>query len=895
MSVITDNYTIDLGDNSNLSLTKSIYDIQEPDKRKSNFTKTITIPSSTANDLVFASWFDVNFYLSNDLQQQPFFNPNKKAPCILHTSELEQMTGYAQMTAITLNQGKWEYEVTLYGELRDLFAIITNKKLSDLDLSEFNHPYNETSIVNSWTAPTGAGYVYPMIDYGDNHDHWVNGVNTSNVFWITEHFKPFIYVKTIIDKIFADSGYNYSSSFFNSALFKKLIYQGDIAGLIKTNQEIEDYSVVATNTTTQTFTNLGDDRTPANIYSNYKILYDTIDLDTNTQYNPATGTTTILQGDYYNFYGEFRIKLTNTSVINLADNLSFALCVIDSTGTILSTKKVKLNLLEMFPLGGVFNAGTSYTFKAIHQDFLRLDAGQQVRVCLRALSTNYVKPYISIEVTNIENSFSFTPWASTLYGTDVKVSQMLDDKMSQKDFLMNIVKMFNLYIEPYHFREGDVNSGKYNEYLIETRDEYFTDDVIDWTANLDLSKEFTIKPAFTENKYFKFTYASDNDYLQERYKAQTNRIFGDYIHQIDNDFVKETKKIEIQFAQTLITDTSLTNFKTPMPTIKMDNSYGDTRKDGKPRILFYNGLQNCADWSLNGTRKQQYPLATNYDDWTNPTCDLNFGQPSVVYYNGVNGELTFTNGTLFNRYYYRQITETTDRNSKIIECYMRLRPSDIHNVSFRPLYFINNAYYRLYEIIDHNYEQTTLCRFLKINEASPITNSLVKTRGARITTTGTKDKTPYKDGSNQSNPIKNGYGLWKTGGGVVIADGVLTNGFTKGIAGSNVLQGGLATSEIVRDNIIDLGFNYLNSVTSNYTITGMEGSPLYIIVDTSAGNVTITLPEEVANDGKVYYIYKSVVAHKVIVNKHDATLKKEINGKVGHKFMLIDGDVFELI
>jgi hypothetical protein len=201
----------------------------------------------------------------------------------------------------------------------------------------------------------------------------------------------------------------------------------------------------------------------------------------------------------------------------------------------------------------------------------------------------------------------------------------------------------------------------------------------------------------------------------------------------------------------------------------------------------------------------------------------------------------------------------------------------------------------LYEIIDHNYEQTTMCRFLKINEASPITNALVKTRGARITTTGTKDKTPYKDGSNQSNPIKNGYGLWKTGGGVVIADGVLTNGYTKGIAGSNILQGGLATSEIVRDNIIDLGFNYLNSVTSDYTITGMEGSPLYIIVDTTAGNVTITLPEEVANDGKVYYIYKSVIAHKVLVNKHDATLKKEINGKEGHKYMIIGGDVVELI
>ena len=96
-------------------------------------------------------------------------------------------------------------------------------------MSEYDHIYNKTNQTNSWATsiikngstyvnfssgnPTGEGYVYPMIDYG-----FGNGTS-----YDVRHFYPAVYVKTIIDKIFSEAGFQYESTFFTSQFFKRLI------------------------------------------------------------------------------------------------------------------------------------------------------------------------------------------------------------------------------------------------------------------------------------------------------------------------------------------------------------------------------------------------------------------------------------------------------------------------------------------------------------------------------------------------------------------------------------------------------------------------------------------------------------------------------------------------
>ena len=876
MSLITDNFTLDLGEDSNLTLTKSIYNIQEPDKRQSSFTKTVTVPSSSNNDKIFQSWFDVNFVLDNNNQFEPFFNPNKKAPCILHTDTISQMTGYAQLTDIVIVDGKVEYKLTLYGENRDLFAVLTDRKMNELDLSEFNHTYNETNIEASWSNTSG--YVYPMVDYGDNHIHWVNNKINATDWWVTEHFKPWLFVKTLVDKIFQDAGFSYYSSFFNTDNFKKLIFQSDVDGLTKDDSEVDALSINATRTTTLSYSSISNNKTALQCYTNYPIIFDSELFDPASQYNSTTGVTICDTTGKYNPNVVYYFSVTNNDVVPLYGNLKITIAGIKSDGAVFfsESKTIDFGLAVGSPLNLAPSGTSSFDF-TLSGSNIPINAGDTFKVCLRSVENAVIQTGAFYYVNNLtigtltNTEYSLTPSSETVYGDTVNMSNLLDSEMTQKEFIMNLVKMFNLYIEPYYFRTGDANSGKYAQYLIETRDEYFTNDVVDWTMNLDNSKDFIIKPsALIDSKFLQFTYASDNDLMNDLYTGQTGRIYGDYLREIDNDFAKDTKKIEISFSPCVMSDSSQTDhWSRIMPVIK--NQDGTLRKDGKAKILFYNGLRSSS-WNFNGTGKTTYPLASNVDDWDNPTTDLYFKQPKLIYYKGDSkGQVTFTNGTLFNKYYYRQIVETTDKNSKMIECYMRLRPSDVHNLSFRPLYFIRDAYYRLYEMVDHNYEDTTLCRFLKINEATPISNASTTTRGGRGVIIGTTEKTPTK-----YIPIDTGIGdKWRgglkdvTSGGGVTGGGVIKEGFVVNISGNNVLTGGLYTGEVIRDNTVALGFNHDSVASGDTYVTGMEGSPYYLLCDTTLGDINVHLPDETLYPGNIIYIYKSPSANHVYV--YDST------------------------
>lgn len=894
MSLLTDNFTLDLGEDSNLTLTKSIYNIQDPDKRQSSFTKTITVPSSANNDKIFASWFDVNFVLDNNNQFEPFFNPNKKAPCILHTDTISQMTGYAQLTDIVIVDNKVEYKLTLYGENRDLFGILTDRKMNELDLSEYNHTYNEATIEASWSNTSG--YVYPMIDYGDNHIHWVNNQVNARDWWVTEHFKPWLFVKTLVDKIFQDAGFSYYSSFFNSDNFKKLIFQSDVDGLAKSDSEVEAMSVDAEVNTEVNISNVGPNRTGSYCYTNTAIVFDNELLDPLSQYDITTGITSVNTSGQYVVVYELNVRLTNNDVYSIPSgtNIKITFAGVKSNGdtiftynynTILSSGLGPTNYLD-------FLVGFGPEISLLNTDDFKLV------VRLTDTAGNIFYPPTNFEVKIKSGStYSIYPVAQTIYGDTVNVSTLLNSEMTQKEFIMNLVKMFNLYIEPYYFRSGDDNSGKYAQYLIETRDEYFTDDVIDWTMNLDNAKDFVIKPsALIDSKFLHFTYAEDNDLFNDLYTNQTGRIYGDYLREIDNDFAKDTKKVEISFSPTIMSDSSQSDhWSRIMPVIK--NQDGTLRKDGKAKILFYNGLR-ASSWNFNGTVKTSYPLASNVDDWDNPTTDLFFKQPKLIYYKGDSkGQVTFTNGTLFNKYYYRQIVETTDKNSKMIECYMRLRPSDVHNLSFRPLYFIRDAYYRLYEVVDHNYEDTTLCRFLKINEATPISNARTTTRGGKGVIIGTTEKTPTK-----YIPIDTGIGdkfrgglKDVTSGGGVTGGGVIKEGFVVNVSGNNVLTGGLYSGEVIKDNIVALGFNYEAVASGDTYVTGMEGSPYYLLCDTTLGDINVHLPDNTIYKGNVIYIFKEPSANHVYIYDSTDTLFHTITSSgVTHKILYTENGLILL-
>ena len=198
--------SIDLIDNVPYSLNYAIADIREPAARNSSYSKTIKIPGSKANNILFAHIFEINIDCN--------FNPNLKTPCKLYIDELLQIQGFLRLLKINkTDDNQIEYEVAITGNVGNIFTDWGDKQLTDLDLSAYDHTYNKTVQKASWTAPVGVGYVYPMIDYA----------KTNGLTYDVENFYPAIYVKQYIDSMFALAGYTYSSSFLNTDFFKRLI------------------------------------------------------------------------------------------------------------------------------------------------------------------------------------------------------------------------------------------------------------------------------------------------------------------------------------------------------------------------------------------------------------------------------------------------------------------------------------------------------------------------------------------------------------------------------------------------------------------------------------------------------------------------------------------------
>ena len=86
-----------------------------------------------------------------------------------------------------------------------------------------NHTPTSGHVSGTWTASGAAssGYVYGVIDAVGFTDILNVGGGWFQAAWW--QLGPSIYVKKMVDLIFAEAGYRYSSSFFNSDTFKKLV------------------------------------------------------------------------------------------------------------------------------------------------------------------------------------------------------------------------------------------------------------------------------------------------------------------------------------------------------------------------------------------------------------------------------------------------------------------------------------------------------------------------------------------------------------------------------------------------------------------------------------------------------------------------------------------------
>lgn len=948
--IFINNTQVDLSEDISIPLNYAIADIREPQKRNTNFSKTVTLPGTASNNVLFSHIWDIGVSLisSGNTNFNPTYNPNLKADVLVLQDGNEVFKGFAKLDNIVNVNGKVEYEMSFYGNLANIFTTLGESKLSELDLSEYDHTYNKTNQVNSWDTsiikngstyvnfsggnPTGEGYLYPLIDYG-----FTNG-STFDV----KHFFPAVYVKTIIDKIFAQAGFQYTSNFFNSTFFKKLVIPFNGTTLKLSDSQIQNRQIRASNNSTITLQNTA--------VGNTTIAFDNDttapNSDPGNNYNTSTYKFTAANSGTYlvtfyvscsakhvntvspttnnaNILGWFQIRNTATSPQTIYNTVGVGFVAANSN---LSANLV--NLIVPFGTNNIVNGASTQTatYGVQWQGFL--NAGTTLE-CVFQPSGN--SPYVGGGYANINldtNSYFQVKLADTqiLEGDTLQVNQVLPENIKQSDFISSIFKMFNLYI--------DQDNTVTNKLIIEPRDDYYASSggtTLDWSYKLDYSKAYETKPmGDLESKNYIFTYKDDSDYYNETYKKKFNETYGIKEYEIENDFLKSDIKNELIFSPTPLADYIGIDRVIPKIFI-VDNNGQPKPKPGNIRILYYGGVKNTSQpysyvASSGVTTQTTYPYVGHLDDPLNPTLDLNFGAPIEVFYTTQN----YTNNNLFNKYWKKFVQEISDINSKIFTGYFYLTPLDVLKLDFKNFYYFEGDYWRLNRVFDYNPNQmsVTKCEFIKLIEYPTFVPTNTTNIGGGIKeddVTGWYNTQRVGTIFGGESMGENIYIDANVSGAKISGSDIYVSGANKGLAifGSSgiAVYPNVNYSTVLNSNggsITQSNALYINnlpikdtasgvrvkSITANYTTDWYD---TILLVNATGGNITITLPDSglVASTkdemGKIFYIKKvDASANTVTVDGYstqtiDGATTNVINTQYDSITIVSDGSNWHII
>jgi len=683
-------------------LNFQVGDIRDISQRKGNFSKTITLVGSKNNNDLLNHYYDVNIEAGT-------FNINTLTTCsviqdgipIMEDAVL-QLTSVKKVQLTDGYEEHVEYEVLVRDSKGDFFTAINNKELTDIDFTDLNHTFDANNIQMRFGNTVTDGFKYFLPMSGDAN-------------YMINEFKPAIFAKVYMDRIFADAGYQYNWPTLSATKFDKLIipYNGG-----SDNFDFADYVVRAEKTTPSTVTSALSIQPSTSVYTFTGL---TELEDPQNLFNPLTGVYTT----------PFNINSANSQYYEIKILINFSLDVnFPSGNTSVGTPQFYLNFFNApynvnvssplyNGLTGVLGPG-SYNV-AVDTLLVSIQATDATLLPqLTALTTNvqaffftgggfYTIPY-NLDLTINSADITITPSSNIVaVGGTLDVNDYVPKKIKQSDYVKAIFNMFNLYAE--------VDKSQPNMLNLVHRDDYYdAGKQVDWTYKLakDQEQSLSFLPELTSKKVI-LTYAPDKDDPNVMYTNATNQIYGQAEVIFDNEYVKDVTTKAVLFSPTPVIDTT---FGAYVPQIM------GSQPDINIRILYDStaevGLTNCAAFniydygSVGATNLTSYPYVGHFNDPLNPSWDLNFAICSFYYYQ----PLTLTDNNLYNKYWRRTMGQIN--NGKMLTAYFDLKEPDIQSLELNDKIRIDNSWWNINKVIDYDANANKLTQVELISVDSEI-------------------------------------------------------------------------------------------------------------------------------------------------------------------------------
>ena len=543
---------LDVFDDEDIQLSNNVTGLFDIGVLPSDFTRQITLPGTKVNNAFFEHVYDISI-------DSPFlFATNIKVPAYFDFDSVYLSQGYLQLNKVNVRANKFieSYEVTIYGTLSSFGRDINRNFLTDLSsLSQYNHTASYDNISASWGGNLFNGdIVYPLVDYGTGYQYAAGdlqtfGMNDFNGALTVQNFKPAIRAKAVLDAIFEEAGYTYTSSFLNESWFQEVYMICNYAlkypefsdvdletyGKIKvgpiSGSNMTDVVLDSGSWTTLPWINVLSD--PQGFYNSnaYRVEQKTnlegilnLNINVSCSVNNMPGTFS------QNGTWQLRLKETGSSTAYGTTALQSYIQFFDQlqqsrTGGINTTYELQTQFkLYDIPAGGYYIQ--------IRQS---PDSPTPPLPVVTMDPEGTTKSYIQITQVNQAADGRIMDIPSNMpYGTN---------GIKQIDFIIGLQKKFNLVIYP--------NKSKPNEFIIESFNNWYNRGVRwDFNKYINLDDKIEVIPAnnLAVNQ-LNFGDTLDQDYIAQQFSKEANREFGKvYYTDTTNFFSQGSFDVKTTFA-----------------------------------------------------------------------------------------------------------------------------------------------------------------------------------------------------------------------------------------------------------------------------------------------------------------------------------------------------------
>lgn len=708
-------YRLDITKEISALLNFAIDDIKDFSSRSTTWSRTIVLPGTANNNKRLGHIFQVgqsNTYNADLPNVNYNFNAAASARVILFQDQLQTFKGVLRLMQINISngfQGSCEYEVSIFGNLVGLNVALSGRLLENLDFSAYDHVYNDANIVGSWDNPGGSGVYYPLIDYGT--------YSTNKHDWDIKTFRPGLYVREYIDKMITVAGYRWVGPLLDTPRVKSQViphakkimtvsltdlfaaegaatYYGTPPAFIQ-NFGTEEHSVpIRFDTTTGTgFTaNVGPDKITFTFNGTV-----TTNIEIRFLFNISSGADNAPPDP------------NGLGIIDIWKNATFDINGGHTAGTHIHRSTFPGNQTLVVGSGIIINIsispGDKIDFRLSQEGFF---AGTMVDV-------NFITSHFDIKAAG-----GSTVAVPIQIGDTVKLNENIPQNIRQIDFLVGIVKLYNLYVYEDRFDERLIYITPYIDFYSKN-----TSNAVDWTHKLNRSKVVKVKPMSELNaKVYKFKFKQDSDFFNELYRKRYNEGYGDRTYDSQFEFTQQEKSFEVIFSATPLVGFGGEDkvYSTIYKRSGNDAAPIEENIDSNIRILQTKKITGVAPWSIKTgatilNTLTRYGYAGHLDDPATPSNDLNFGATKELFFILSAGSLS---SNQFNVYWSNYMAEITDKNSKLVTGNFYLTAKDILNLDFSKYIYVDGIAFRLNAIGDYNAMSPDDCivELFKVNAPS---------------------------------------------------------------------------------------------------------------------------------------------------------------------------------